>query len=379
MHHMKYIAALQNHWRSPMFKEGLYNKFGKPNENGTFQKSVEKYKKFPSVLDMNAYYQLLGVKDDGTTGYCVSVGLDYVDFKPVICDFEQSRFLGVYAKRDFGREELINRLINELMNRKVVTERKLVLFDDGREALKEIHKNYPNATYISKYAIVEISSTVEPEVREVPRPPARRTAAANFMGANPVTPTNLDANVGTRTTTIVKKLSPMQQFIKYIHEECMDLGNYVGPLYIGKNISTRDRSSEIPVGCDDTGKDPTIFVIQSKLAYSTVQENKVLMEHIFPMLADIAEERDYIFIFSDVKKIADNDMNEKFNSIIKSIFILDNIAEFVSERGQKTLLGDMDVKMLKSDYAKCEIGDGYFYDVEADKLKKLRFIQKKVE
>ena len=55
--------------------------------------------------------------------------------------------------------------------------------------------------------------------------------------------------------------------------------------------------------------------------------------------------------------------------------VLDNIAEFVSERGQKTIFGDLDVKLLKADYAACEKGDGYYYDVEADSLKKFKMIQ----
>ena len=59
-----------------------------------------------------------------------------------------------------------------------------------------------------------------------------------------------------------------------------------------------------------------------------------------------------------------------FNSSLKSIFVLDNIAEFASERGSKTVFGDMDIKSLKEDYAKCELGDGYYYDVEADNLKR---------
>lgn len=35
----------------------------------------------------------------------------------------------------------------------------------------------------------------------------------------------------------------------------------------------------------------------------------------------------------------------------------------------------MDVKTLKEDYARCELGDGYCYDIEADKLVKLKFIK----
>jgi len=61
--------------------------------------------------------------------------------------------------------------------------------------------------------------------------------------------------------------------------------------------------------------------------------------------------------------------------MITGAFLLDNIAEFAGERGQRTIFGNMDVKSLKEDYARCEIGDGYFYDVEADNLLKLKFIK----
>ena len=35
----------------------------------------------------------------------------------------------------------------------------------------------------------------------------------------------------------------------------------------------------------------------------------------------------------------------------------------------------MDVKSLKEEYASCEEGDGYFYSIEKDELKKLKFIK----
>jgi hypothetical protein len=36
-----------------------------------------------------------------------------------------------------------------------------------------------------------------------------------------------------------------------------------------------------------------------------------------------------------------------FNNAISSAFLLDNIAEFAGERGQKKIFGSMDVKSLK--------------------------------
>ena len=35
----------------------------------------------------------------------------------------------------------------------------------------------------------------------------------------------------------------------------------------------------------------------------------------------------------------------------------------------------MDAKALKEEYARCEKGDGYYYDIDADKLTKLKFIK----
>ena len=32
---------------------------------------------------------------------------------------------------------------------------------------------------------------------------------------------------------------------------------------------------------------------------------------------------------------------------------------------------------VKEEYAICELGDGYYYDVEADKLQKVKFIKNK--
>ena len=119
----------------------------------------------------------------------------------------------------------------------------------------------------------------------------------------------------------------------------------------------------------------TVFVIQSKLAYLNAYENKFLINAILPQMAAVAEEDGYAFIFSDVQKISDAEQNQFFNNALSTAFLLDNIAEFAGERGQKTTFGNMDVKTLKEDYARCECGDGYFYDVEADNLQKLKFIK----
>ena len=119
----------------------------------------------------------------------------------------------------------------------------------------------------------------------------------------------------------------------------------------------------------------TVFVIQSKLIYLNTKENKHFIEHILPRMAAIAEVKGYLFIFTDVQKINDADISTIFSNALSAAFLLDNIAEFASERGQRTVFGNMDTKTLKEDYARCELGDGYFYDIEADHLLKCKFIK----
>ena len=120
---------------------------------------------------------------------------------------------------------------------------------------------------------------------------------------------------------------------------------------------------------------PTVFILQSKMLYLSANGEKQFINNILPKLAAIAEEEDLVFIFTDIQKITDQEMNNFFNNTLESVFLLDNIAEFASERGQKSVFGSMDVKGLKEEYARCEKGDGYYYNIEADSLVKMKFIK----
>lgn len=358
-------CSLAEDIKSPDFREKLEKKFKYSKESG-FQKQVKKYQIFKSELTGKDFAELAGKNESdcysaGDSKYEFIAGLDYVDFKPVILNFRQSRIMAVYSKREFGREELIERITERLMTAE--PERKLVLFDDGRHQLESIKNKYEN-----RYKVKYISCFEETTILERPSVSGRPTSNAYGLKAQLALQKSSDESV----RQIKIKLSPMQVFYKYIHENCVSIGSLASKIYTGAEGTPE---SKLPAGCHEYTKDPTIFVIQSKLVYSAVLENKRFIENILPLFSDIAEERDYIFIFSDVKKMADTTVNEKFNALVRSVIVLDNIAEFVAERGQKTVLGDMEINMLKSDYAKCEKGDGYYYDVEADNLTKLKFIQ----
>ncbi len=119
----------------------------------------------------------------------------------------------------------------------------------------------------------------------------------------------------------------------------------------------------------------TVFVMQNKLLFQAAGAQ--LLKNVFPKMVATAEEKQYWFIYSDMRKIGNNDRDTEssLNNSISAAFLLDNIAEFVSDRGSRSVFGEMDPKELKSEYARCEIGDGYYYDIESDELKKIKVIK----
>ena len=119
----------------------------------------------------------------------------------------------------------------------------------------------------------------------------------------------------------------------------------------------------------------TIFILQNKMLFQS--SGALLLKSIIPKMIAKSEEKGYWFIFSDVRKVSNNDRDTEssLNNSISIAFLLDSIAEYVMDRGSRSVFGEMDPKELKMEYAKCEIGDGYYYDIESDILKKLKFIK----
>lgn len=310
-------------------------------EGGKYQRRVKKYLTFPKELTYSEYERIKQqVIAENEPKLPVSVGLDYVDFSPVTVDLEESHTIAIYGKKDFGKTNLLNLLLSGIVLQK--PDSRIVFFDDGRNQLKDIFNKYQ-----------------------------KKTESVYFNGFCEET-VKLEAAGSKQAEARTKKLSPLQRFYLYLNENYIDLPkSLVGGMFNISEMDTRRIAAKSEY--DDTPF--TVFVIQSKLVYLNTNENKYFIEKILPRLASVAEDKGYLFIFSDVQKISDAETNTVFNSIVGTAFLLDNIAEFAGERGQKTVFGNMDIKALKEDYAKCEKGDGYFYDIEADKLLKAKFIK----
>ena len=306
--------------------------------NDTYHRCVRKYQIFPGELTRQSYDELCQEAPEADSSQSlVSVGLDYVDFFPVTIDLEKTHATAIYGKKEFGKTNLLNLLVDGLIRTK--PDSRIVFFDDGRNQLKEIYNSVHET----------IDSVLINQFEEV----------------------QLNLN---DDTSVVKKLSPLSQFYVHLNENYISLDKrFLAGIY-GVSRELSREVNKIP----DSKSEPTpftVFVIQSKLIYLNTNENKFFINSILPQMLAVAEERGFMFIFSDVQKISDGEQNSFFNNIIAKAFLLDNIAEFAGERGQKTIFGNMDVKTLKEDYARCEIGDGYYYDAEADNLLKLKYIK----
>ncbi len=166
---------------------------------------------------------------------------------------------------------------------------------------------------------------------------------------------------------IYSEIAPCSNYIDSIEElyDFMDENGYAAKMERG--VLNKDFVEKEYPG--------TVFVLQSKMLFQA--NGAQLLKNVFPKMIATAEEKNYWFIFSDVRKVSNNDRDTEssLNNGIAAAFLLDNIAEFVSDRGSRSVFGEMDPKELKNEYARCELGDGYYYDIESDELKKIKIIK----
>jgi len=115
----------------------------------------------------------------------------------------------------------------------------------------------------------------------------------------------------------------------------------------------------------------TVFIMQSRTLFTGKAEK--LTGRLFPEMISESEKK-WMFIFSDTQNITEGITRDPFNDSLSAVFLLRDIAEYVRDKGSKSVFGNMDEKELKEQFARIEQGDGYFYDIDSDNLVKLKFI-----
>lgn len=258
----------------------------------------------------------------------VAVGLDYYDHSPIVVNFKEVHSIAIYGKRGWGKSNLLRLIVRGIKKIYKNTEYRFVLLDDGREQLKEFKddkiKQDTEIHYFTK-------------VKEL----------QDFFNGKSLKQQSLSQNV--KPTTPQVKVRSVTSVLQGMDENRPVLSS---PDENKKSIKT-------------------IFILQSKSLFS--KENQEMIRKISTKIS----ETDDIVIYSDVKRFnyIDMDISASLNNNIEIAFLLDNIAEFVMDKGKNSVFGERDIAELKSEYTNCDLGDGYYYDIDRDKLTKMKIIK----
>lgn len=267
----------------------------KLKEEGDINKEAERIDSMGRMLERGKKdYDYSYSASSGETKKAI-VGFDYNDQNEVIVDFDKTKCIAIYGKRNFGKTNLLQLLLFRILE-KYGTNCRFYLFDDGRKQLSR-----ENLTLIWRNAKAQCfaDQDVNKELERVNR------------GEE-------DANI------------------------------------------TR------------------VFVFQSRITYNDSainKNNQSICDYIQSSVERILSCNKDIVIFSDARRIVNPYKMARMNSLFQTVFLLDDIGSFVAERGRNSVFADMDIKELKAEYAKCICGDGFYYDVESDNLKKVRFLK----
>lgn len=319
---------------------------------------AKKMKSFSYDLFKTDWEKYLGVKwedyrnspDCGPSEFVA--GLDYYSFSPVKIDLLKTRSIAIYGKKASGKTNLLSLILEAA---KSIPDVRFVLWEDGRKGLSD---------------------------------PAKAAAVRNVLDSV--------------REEQVKWIYERQEFEEYLREEgYYDLPESMGESYLigdedmGCDIwETEPESSEFPDAFQSPGipqnfgkpKVPrfekknspfTVFIIQSRLFYQQISggPNKQLIPRLSPFIINEDPVNKKVFIFSDVQRITDGELNTYFNNCIDHAFLLNDILRFISDRGQKSVFGTFDPAELKESFGKCDLGDGFYLNLELDELQKLKFIK----
>ncbi len=251
----------------------------------------------------------------------VLVGLDYYEHKPVRVNFDRNRYIGIYGKRGFGKTNLLKVLLQGL--REKYPECTFVFLDDGRQQLRRIMRR-------------QFPSDKQEALRQ----------------------TDLE----------MKKLSEKHMLIFGNEIYLRNLNQLRNFLFIN-GLTTKQPASVDRLNMQSLPTPPTkiVFVIDNKSAYPNV------INDLHPVAQSVSD-TGHIIILADVRPM-EREYSDKLGRTMDVAFLLDNIGEFVADRGSKSVFGEMNEKELKMIYARCEIGDGYCYRIDSDELIKMKFLK----
>ncbi len=300
----------------------------------------------------------------------IVIGLDYYYHKPVCMIPDESRCIGIYGKKSFGKTNLLNLLVCSMLQRNPEKISHVILFDDGRHELNGlkqfIEENYRDITITSFFDRTLFRTYIATLCKE-------RAADATALAASQTKPKSPPPDEPNPETQDKQKPAPPAQRRRSTGMVGM-ITNRVEPEPSQPQTESAPPPQQETVPISE--KKEMLFIIQSKSMYqSSAGQIGAQLEDLLSVLINNAEQYHMSFIFSDIKRHPTIDMETMISSFFTKAFLLNDIADFVENKGSKTAFGEFDAKEMKKEYAKCERGDGYFFDISRDVLIKMKFLK----
>lgn len=306
--------------------EGIKEKLGSEEllgSNKLAELEKKKMKYFADDLTKSNFKDYCQVGPDDLT-----VGLDYYSMEPIRIDLDRARAIAIYGKKSSGKTNLLSLILEAVAKKGDV---RFVILEDGRKGVSDPEK----APSVTK--VFNSLKNIEQEC---------------FFDCT--------------------------EFINYIKNKgYYDIPDTLGtkaPLY----IPGRGDSSEEKCIFEEKDNPFTVFIVQSNMFYLTVPGGSGVqyIPRLDQFIIDASSENKKLFVFSDVQPIQEGQNQGIFNNWISDAFLLDDIIRFIGNpRGQKSVFGSQDAAELKEQFGKCELGDGFYLNLETRELSKLKFIK----
>lgn len=282
----------------------------------TAKENPNRMQAFPAMLTVDNFSEYCGRNyRDTQLNDEIIVGLNYDEHRPVCVDITGTRSIAFYGKMHAGKMHLL------------------------RSILKGVVKQHPEASFIY---LDDVRRQMEP-----------------FYQPG------------------VDQISDNSMYFDNVPEIRDYLANHGYGIKASSSRSAHREEGKLPVSGEEKEQGMTVFVLQSKALFRATSDAKYLASVGLPMMISEADEKNYVFVFPDVPPITNADVSVPFTSAISLAFLLDDIGDFVIEKGSgsKSVFGEMDARELKMEYAHCDDGEGYVYNVGMDELEKFKFIQ----
>lgn len=336
-----------------------------------FECMEEKMKSFEGALTVGEWekYSPKDVFDNNA----LVLGLDFARYEPVTLSLIDAQSIAIYGKKDFGKKNLLQLILNKLC--KLDNEIQFVFWEDKRSKLASIIDKYSKRVKCKEiYNRNDFEGYIKSEYYDIPEDTRIKKSGDYKVSRNNKSDRDRMSefnNSKNKRTSEINRLNEKVQGYQFENKSSLN------EISDGERVSDLvENSYRYKKEISRTNKPFTVFIIQSKEYYQQAvgKETEQLINRMESFINNAVTEN-VLFIFSEVRKMSSKDMWTSFNNSINHAFLLDDIQKYMINKGRSSVFCDIDEDDIKDRFGDCERGDGFYYNVETDVLKKMKFLK----